>query len=128
LAELLRHSGLGKKRVQVRPIQGKPVGVTLSDSASKSTRTFIPKILRRYFLYDRRLLSELSRCAWDSLKVFFQTIVPEEDELIPSVLESDNSSKERRKNRARLIQKIGACPGLDPGRLIPSPVPNVPVP
>jgi hypothetical protein len=24
----------------------------------------IPKILRRYFLYDRRLLSELSRCAW----------------------------------------------------------------
>ena len=39
----------------------------------------IPKILRRYVLYDRRLLSELSRCAWDSLKVFFQTIVPEED-------------------------------------------------
>jgi hypothetical protein len=39
----------------------------------------IPKILRRYFLYDRRLLSELSRCAWDSLKVFFQAIIPEED-------------------------------------------------
>jgi hypothetical protein len=39
----------------------------------------IPKILRRYFLYDRRLLFELSRCAWDSLKVFFTTIVPEED-------------------------------------------------
>jgi len=30
----------------------------------------------------------------------------EEDELIPSVLESDNSSKVRRKNWARLIQKI----------------------
>ena len=30
----------------------------------------------------------------------------EEDELIPSVLESDESSKERRKNWARLIQKI----------------------
>jgi len=28
------------------------------------------------------------------------------DELIPSVLESDESSKERRKNWARLIQKI----------------------
>ena len=39
----------------------------------------IPKILRRYFLYDRNLLSELSRCAWESLKVFFQEIVAEED-------------------------------------------------
>lgn len=38
----------------------------------------IPKILRRYFLFDRRLLSELSRCAWESLKVFFQEAVPEE--------------------------------------------------
>ena len=25
----------------------------------------IPKILRRYFLYDRDLLSDLSRCAWE---------------------------------------------------------------
>jgi hypothetical protein len=31
----------------------------------------IPKILRRYFLYDRSLLSELSRCAWEALRVFF---------------------------------------------------------
>jgi hypothetical protein len=38
----------------------------------------IPKILRRYFLYDRRLLSDLSRCGWESLKVFFQEAVPEE--------------------------------------------------
>ncbi len=30
----------------------------------------------------------------------------DQDELIPSVLESDESSKERRKNWARLIQKI----------------------
>ncbi|MFH1351318.1 MAG: transposase, partial [Pseudomonadota bacterium] len=45
-----------------------------------------PKILRRYFLYDRRLLSELSRCAWDSLKVFFQTIVPEEDAVPGAVI------------------------------------------
>ena len=30
----------------------------------------------------------------------------EEDELIPSILESDDSSKERRKNWTRLIQKI----------------------
>ena len=39
----------------------------------------IPKILRRYFLYDRKLLSELSRCGWESLKIFFQEIVPVED-------------------------------------------------
>ena len=32
----------------------------------------IPKILCRYFLYDRSLLSGLSRRAWNSLKVFFQ--------------------------------------------------------
>ena len=30
----------------------------------------MPKILRRYFLYDRKLLVGLSRCAWKSLKVF----------------------------------------------------------
>jgi hypothetical protein len=46
----------------------------------------IPKILRRYFLYDRKLLSELSRCAWDSMKVFFQTIVPEEDAVPGAVI------------------------------------------
>ena len=28
----------------------------------------IPKILRRYFLYDRKLLADLSRCAWESLE------------------------------------------------------------
>ena len=33
----------------------------------------IPKILRRYFLYDRRLLSELSRCGWEALKAFYTT-------------------------------------------------------
>jgi hypothetical protein len=38
----------------------------------------IPKILRRYFLYDRRILSELSRCAWEALKEFFQEVVPED--------------------------------------------------
>jgi len=37
----------------------------------------IPKMLRRYFLYDRKLLAALSRCAWESLKVFMQEAVPE---------------------------------------------------
>jgi len=39
----------------------------------------ISKIIRRYFLYARSLLSELSRCGWESLKVFFQTMIPEGD-------------------------------------------------
>jgi hypothetical protein len=34
----------------------------------------IPKMLRRYFLYDRSLLSDLSRCAWETLKSFYQTV------------------------------------------------------
>jgi hypothetical protein len=46
----------------------------------------IPKILRRYFLYDRRLLSELSRCAWDALKVFLQTIISEENAVPGAVI------------------------------------------
>jgi len=33
----------------------------------------IPKILRRYFLYDRKLLSDLSRCGWEVLKSFYTT-------------------------------------------------------
>ena len=39
----------------------------------------IPKILRRYFLYNRSLLSELSRCGWESLKAFLREAVPQED-------------------------------------------------
>ncbi|MBU1745768.1 MAG: hypothetical protein KJ649_12865 [Proteobacteria bacterium] len=35
----------------------------------------IPKILRRYFLYDRKLLADLSRSAWESLKAFLQDAV-----------------------------------------------------
>ena len=37
----------------------------------------IPKILRWYFLYDRDLLSDLNRYAWDSLKLFLRETVPE---------------------------------------------------
>lgn len=37
----------------------------------------IPKIIHPYFLYDRNLLSDLSRCAWESLKVFLHEAVPE---------------------------------------------------
>ena len=42
----------------------------------------IPKILRRYFLYDRKLLSHLSRCGWESLKIFIQGTIPVEDPVL----------------------------------------------
>ncbi len=46
----------------------------------------IPKILRRYFLYDRILLSELSRCVWESLKAFLQAVVPEKNAIPGAVI------------------------------------------
>ncbi len=39
----------------------------------------LPKILRRYYLYDRKLLSELSRCAWDSLQVILLSFPPKQE-------------------------------------------------
>ena len=32
----------------------------------------IPKLLRPYFLYDRGLLAELARCAWQALKLYIE--------------------------------------------------------
>jgi hypothetical protein len=46
----------------------------------------IPKILRRYFLYDRKLLADLSRCAWESLKAFLRDAVPEDDPVPGAVI------------------------------------------
>jgi len=46
----------------------------------------IPKILRRSFLYDRKLLAALSRCAWESLKGFIQDAVPENDPIPGAVI------------------------------------------
>ncbi len=46
----------------------------------------IPKILRRYFLYDRKLLSDLTRCAWETLKESFQEAVPEKDAVPGAVI------------------------------------------
>jgi len=34
----------------------------------------IPKILRRYFLYDRKLLSGLSRCAWEAFSEYLRPV------------------------------------------------------
>ncbi|HHJ10907.1 MAG TPA: transposase, partial [Bacteroidetes bacterium] len=46
----------------------------------------IPKILRRYFLYDRNLLSDLTRSTWETLKEFFQEALPEEDAVPGAVI------------------------------------------
>ena len=43
-------------------------------------------ILRRYFLYDRSLLSELSRCAWEALRGFFREAVPQGDAMSGAVI------------------------------------------
>ncbi len=37
----------------------------------------IPKRLRIYFMYDRKLLSKLSRCAWSVLSAYLKHIVPD---------------------------------------------------
>jgi len=44
----------------------------------------IPKVLRRYFMYDRNLLSELSRCGWESLKAYFR-LVSRDPKAVPGV-------------------------------------------
>ncbi len=39
----------------------------------------IPKILRRFFLRDRRLLADLSRCGWQAIRTIIRAAVPEAD-------------------------------------------------
>jgi len=46
----------------------------------------IPIILRKYFLYNRKLLSNLCRCAADSLKVFLRTVIGRKDGVVGAVL------------------------------------------
>ena len=46
----------------------------------------VPKILLRYFLYDRSLHSEPSRCAWETLKEFFQLAIPEKDAVPKAII------------------------------------------
>jgi Putative transposase/Transposase zinc-binding domain len=47
----------------------------------------IPKMLRPYFRFDRKLLGKLSQCAYQSLKEFFQTTLNRK-EAIPGVVVS----------------------------------------
>jgi len=38
------------------------------------------------FWYDRKLLADLSCCAWESLKVFLQEVVPEKEPIPGAVI------------------------------------------
>jgi len=46
----------------------------------------IPKILRRYFLYDRKLLAGLSRCGWEALKLYFKKAVKDRSAVLGAVI------------------------------------------
>jgi hypothetical protein len=46
----------------------------------------IPIILRKFFLYNRKLLSKLCKCAADSLRIFLQTVLGLGDGVIGAVL------------------------------------------
>ncbi len=46
----------------------------------------IPVIFRKYFLYDRKLLSELCRSTHESLRVFFMTTLGRPKGVIGSVM------------------------------------------
>jgi hypothetical protein len=39
----------------------------------------IPKRLRIYFLYDRKLLAKLSKCAWNVITAYLKSTVPYDD-------------------------------------------------
>lgn len=94
----------------------------------------IPKRLRIYFLFDRKLLTRLSRCAWKLLNRYLtQTVAYDDakagaaivvqsfgdfqnfnpllhvlatDGQVPTLIDSDVSRKEFRQNWTRLIRKI----------------------
>ncbi|MGZ3596142.1 MAG: hypothetical protein ACXVAD_11270 [Syntrophales bacterium] len=53
----------------------------------------IPKILRRYFLYDRSLLSELSCYAWESLRMFLREAVPQKGAVPGAVIAVQTSGE-----------------------------------
>ncbi len=45
----------------------------------------LPKMLRIYFKYDRKLLGKLSQCAYQTVKEFFQEVIPDKA-AVPGVI------------------------------------------
>ena len=127
------------------------LGNVLKEISHQQWVLSIPKRLRIYFLYDRKLLSKLSKCAWNVIRAYHKSATLDENAtpgasiavhtygdflnfnphihaIVPDgyFLEGGGFSQERnemstqewRQNWARLIQKVGACSGLDSGRRI----------
>jgi len=46
----------------------------------------IPKIIRPYFKYDRKLLGKLCRCGYDTVSAFYRKVVPDETAVPGAVL------------------------------------------
>ncbi|MEE4164457.1 MAG: hypothetical protein V2I35_00560, partial [Desulfocapsaceae bacterium] len=59
----------------------------------------VPKILRRFFFYDRKLLGKLSQCAVKSLTKFFQFTLGKKTG-IPGVVVAIQVSEERDSGRS----------------------------
>lgn len=53
-------------------------GHVLKAVPHRHLRLSIPKILRPYFLYDRKLVADLSRCAWEAIRFFMPCAVDEQ--------------------------------------------------
>ncbi|HJZ12569.1 MAG TPA: transposase zinc-binding domain-containing protein [Acidobacteriota bacterium] len=49
----------------------------LADCAHRHLVFSIPKMFRIFFLYNRKLLTELSRCAWKAIRQYFDVCSPE---------------------------------------------------
>jgi hypothetical protein len=72
----------------------------------------IAKILRRYFLYDRKLLSDRSRCAWETLKEIFRhkvfRMLLKKEKITGELVETDGSI-------LRFLQQCGQGKTQDEG-------------
>ncbi len=49
------------------------LGNVLKEISHRQWVLSIPKRLRIYFLYDRKLLSKLSRCAWNVIRAYYKS-------------------------------------------------------
>jgi hypothetical protein len=79
------HESIAANKFDLAPRITKLFILRLNLPGDTANRIAFPIALRRYFLYYRDLLSDLSRCAWESLKRFFQEAVPEKN---PSLVSS----------------------------------------
>ena len=70
----------------------------------------IPIILRKFFLYNRKLLSELCRSAHESLRVFFRTTLGKPEGVIGTVMAIQVSERSETPDFWRLRQVASPYP------------------